>query len=123
MKTKYLLLTLLAVAVLAGGIYFLRGNTSPAPVAVNKTVNFGAVLALTGYASNEGNALKNGTELAKMMLAKEGITMNVEYYDDNTDPKKSIAGVQLMHCAGEGIQSPGKQHDRSAAGSVDIGIG
>lgn len=105
MKTKNILLTLLAIVLVAGTAFYFRGNdsSSKAQVAVNKTVNFGAVLALTGYAANEGNALKNGTELAKITLAKEGITMNVEYYDDNTDPKKSVAGVQLMN--GKGIKT------------------
>ena len=100
MKTKNILLTILAIAVLAGGFYFFKGNNSSAPVSVNKTVKVGAVLALTGYAAIDGGNIKDGIELAKTDLQKEGITLNVEYYDDATDPKQTVAGVNYMNTKG-----------------------
>ena len=101
MKTKNILLTLLAVIIISSGLYFLNGKQTPANVVTTgKTVNFGAVLALTGYAVNEGTQIQQGIELAKTDLKNEGITLNVEYYDDATDPKKSIAGVEYMNAKG-----------------------
>lgn len=102
MKTKNILLTLLAVAVIAGGIYFFKGNTSSTTtlVSTNKTVNFGAVLALTGAAAIDAGNIKDGIELAKTDLQKEGITLNVTYYDDATDPKQTVAGVNFMNAKG-----------------------
>ena len=97
-KTIY---ALVAVVLIIAGIYGAHTKQSETVQTIDsKTVNFGAVLALTGYAVNEGTQLQHGIELAKTDLAKEGITMNVEYYDDATDPKKSIAGVELMHSKG-----------------------
>lgn len=71
-------------------------------IGANKTVNIGAVLAMTGYASADGEDIKNGIELAKTDLAKKGITLNVNYFDDATDPKKTISGLELM--ASKGIK-------------------
>lgn len=99
---KKIIYGLVALVLVVGGLYFAntKQNQVATPTTEGKTVNFGAVLALTGAAVNEGTQLQNGIELAKTDLAKEGITMNVEYYDDATDPKKSIAGVELMHSKG-----------------------
>jgi ABC-type branched-subunit amino acid transport system substrate-binding protein len=99
---KKIVYGLIAVAVIVVGLYVVNMRiTEVTPQNTEaKTVNFGAVLALTGFAVNEGTQLQNGIELAKTDLAKEGITMNVEYYDDATDPKKSIAGVELMNSKG-----------------------
>jgi branched-chain amino acid transport system substrate-binding protein len=99
---KKIVYGLIAVMVVMAVLYIANGTkVEMAPEnSEAKTVNLGAVLALTGYAVNEGTQLQHGIELAKADLAKEGITMNVEYYDDATDPKKSIAGVELMHAKG-----------------------
>ena len=84
--------------------YFLNENKAPVTtVATEKSVNVGAVLALTGYAAIEGENIKDGIELAKADLKKEGINLNVEYYDDATDPKKTITGVSYMN--GKGIKT------------------
>ncbi len=101
MKTKNILITFAVIIVIASGFYFFTNSSTPTvSPTTTKTINFGAVLALSGYAVTEGTQIKNGTELAKAELAKEGITMNVEYYDDTTDPKKSVAGVEYMHSKG-----------------------
>ena len=110
MKNKNILYTLIAIIIIALGAYFFnqsniqaditKNKDGSANLSNNKTVNFGAVLALTGAAVNEGTELKNGIEMAKADLLKDGITMNVEYYDDATDPKKSIAGVEYMNSKG-----------------------
>jgi ABC-type branched-subunit amino acid transport system substrate-binding protein len=101
MNKKFILI-LIALVIIGGGVYALKPKSDQTSVQATeaKVVNFGAVLALTGYAVNEGTQLQNGIELAKADLAKEGIAMNVEYYDDATDPKKSIAGVELMNAKG-----------------------
>lgn len=104
MKTKNILLTLLVVIVIATGAYFLNGKgASSEMVTANKTVNVGAVLALTGYAAIDGGNIKDGIELAKADLKKEGIDLNVEYYDDATDPKKTVTGVSYMN--GKGVKT------------------
>ncbi len=99
---KKIVYGLIAVVVIIVGLYVtsMKNDEVTTQNTEAKTVHFGAVLALTGFAVNEGTQLQNGIELAKTDLAKEGITMNVEYYDDATDPKKSIAGVELMNSKG-----------------------
>jgi ABC-type branched-subunit amino acid transport system substrate-binding protein len=81
-------------------LYAVNTSQKVGVVSVDSTervVNVGAVLALSGYATVDGTNIKDGIELAKADLAKKNITLNVEYYDDATDPKKSIAGVELMN--------------------------
>ena len=104
MKTKNILLTLLVVIIISAGFYFLNGKETPInTIATEKSVNVGAVLALTGYAAIDGGNIKDGIELARADLKKEGINLNVEYYDDATDPKKTITGVSYMN--GKGIKT------------------
>ena len=107
MKTKNILLTLLAILIITLGIYFFNQKTDSINIQTKqnseKIVNAGAVLALTGYAAIDGGNIKDGIELAKADLKKEGINLNVEYYDDATDPKKTVAGVSYMN--GKGIKT------------------
>ena len=101
---KKLIIGLVALAIVIGGFTLNSKQTAPQPVSEGvKTVNFGGVLALTGYAAIDGGNIKDGIELAKSDLAKEGVILNVEYYDDATDPKKTIAGVEYMN--GKGIKT------------------
>ena len=93
---KKILISLITLVVIVAGYTYSRNNT-PAEVASTKDVNLGAVLALTGYAVNEGTQMKNGIELARADLKKQGITLNVDYFDDGTDPKKTAEGIMLMH--------------------------
>jgi branched-chain amino acid transport system substrate-binding protein len=65
-----------------------------------KTISMGAILAMTGYAAADGEDIKNGIELAKADLAKQGVTLNVDYFDDATDPKNTITGINLMSSKG-----------------------
>jgi ABC-type branched-subunit amino acid transport system substrate-binding protein len=102
---KRIIYGLIVVILIVGGFYLT--NTQTNDVAnqntETKTVNFGAVLALSGYAAIDGENIKDGIELAKTDLAKENIALNIEYYDDATDPKKTIAGVEYMN--GKGIKT------------------
>jgi branched-chain amino acid transport system substrate-binding protein len=102
MNKKLLIGIITAVIVAAGVIYITNSTQSVTSTVVTKqqSVKHGAVLALTGYAVNEGTQLKNGIELAKSELAKNGVELSVEYYDDATDPKKTVAGIEFMHSKG-----------------------
>lgn len=87
---KYLLPVLL-VAILGLVIYKTSSTKAPADV-----IQFGAVISQSSYAAEDGEEVKSGLELAKSDLAKEGINVSIEYYDDGTDPKKVATGIQYM---------------------------
>jgi len=91
------------IALVAVAIYFTKNETpktlSTTP-SQEKNVTIGAILAMSGYAAADGEDIKNGIELARTDLKKEGVNLNVEYYDDGTDPKKTISGLELMNAKG-----------------------
>lgn len=96
---KKILIGIVSIIVIATAFIMLTKRESPI-AQTNKTVNLGAVLAMSGYASVDGEDIKNGIELAKTDLAKKGVTLNVEYFDDATDPKKTISGLDIMASRG-----------------------
>ncbi len=126
MKNKNILYTLVAIIIIALGVYFFnqdntqanmtRNKDNKSTLSDNKTVNFGAVLALTGYAAIDAGNIKDGIEMAKSDLLKENINLNVEYFDDATDPKRTLTGVNLMHSKGyKNIFGPTWSYQISAA--------
>ena len=58
-----------------------------------QTVKIGAVLSLTGMAAVDGQNIKDGIEFAKKELAKDGVTLEVVYEDDATEPAKTVSAV------------------------------
>lgn len=88
---KYLLPVLLVAVFLGVIIYSTNKVESPKNV-----IRFGAVISQSSYAAEDGEEVKSGLELAKSDLAKEGIDVSIEYYDDSTDPKKVATGIQYM---------------------------
>ncbi len=99
---KRLYIGLVVAVLVAGGIYMTTTAKKEQTTqnTETKTVNFGAVLAFSGFAAHDGENIKDGIELAKQDLLKENIVLNVEYFDDATDPKKTIAGVEFMNSKG-----------------------
>jgi branched-chain amino acid transport system substrate-binding protein len=59
-------------------------------------VNVGVVLGFTGDAAQDSEEMKRGIEMAKTDLEKEGYKVNINYQDDNTDPKKTVLAIQSM---------------------------
>jgi branched-chain amino acid transport system substrate-binding protein len=102
MNKKYVASIAVVIVLIAAGWFYTTNTQTTTMPAGNtaKIVNLGAVLALTGYGVNEGNQIKNGIELARTDLAKKGVTLNVDYYDDGTDPKKTITGIEIMNSKG-----------------------
>lgn len=103
MKNKNLYIVGIIVLVIIGGYFFTKPQVTAPVGAIKKEVTVGAVLALTGYAAIDAGNIKDGIELAKADLQKEGVTLNVEYFDDATDPKQTVAGVSFMN--GKGIKT------------------
>ncbi len=59
-------------------------------------VKIGAVLSLTGMAAVDGQNMKDGIEFAKSVLKKDGITLEVVYEDDGTEPIKTVSAVNKL---------------------------
>lgn len=90
---KNILIALGVVIIVIAG--YLITKKSPTPVN-QETIKIGAVLSLTGYASADGEALKQGIEFAKEDLAKKGVVVDVVYQDDKTESKDTIAAYNLV---------------------------
>ena len=69
-------------------------QTSDSPIKI------GAILSLSGMASQDGESIKNGMELARKELLAKGITVDINYQDDATDPKKTVSGIQFLNSWG-----------------------
>lgn len=95
MKTKYYISVIIILAIIVTGFYY-SASSREIKISQNKVLNFGAIISLSSYAAEDGEGVKNGLELAKKDLAKEGINVNIDYFDDATDPKQVVAGVQYM---------------------------
>ena len=80
----------LIVAIIILVVLFTNKN---APVASTTPTTFkvGAVLSLTGYGAHDSESIKNGLELAKDDLIAKGINVTIDYQDDKTDPKQTVA--------------------------------
>lgn len=94
MKNKKVLAGLFVLLVIVVGGYWL--NSSYSNSGQSKTINVGAVLSLSSYGANDGESIKNGLELARKELAKKNIIVNIDYFDDATDPKQVATGIQYM---------------------------
>ncbi len=99
MKRNYII-GLMALVVLIVGVYFFNKNSSENVVKNNSTIKIGAVLSLTGFASQDGEKMKEGIELAREDLAKRGINVEINYQDDATDPKKTVSAIQFLSSQG-----------------------
>ena len=97
MKNKKITLAIIAIIVIiVAGSFFFKQETP----ASNNTITIGAIIPVTGYASIDGESIQKGITLAKEDLQQKGTSINVEVFDDATDPKKTISGIELMKSKG-----------------------
>ncbi|EKD24399.1 MAG: branched chain amino acid ABC transporter periplasmic ligand-binding protein [uncultured bacterium] len=97
MNNKKLVIALMAIVVVGiAGTYFFKGNGAATENEAGDVINIGAILSLTSYGASDGESIKNGLELARKDLIKENIIVNIDYFDDGTDPKQVVSGVQYM---------------------------
>lgn len=63
-------------------------------------IKIGAVLSLSGAAVQDGESIKNGVELAKADLKKQGVNVEVFYQDDQTDGKGVVSAIRALSIQG-----------------------
>jgi len=59
-------------------------------------ITLGAPLSLSGDAAADGEAIKNGMDLAVADLKDRGIDVVVKYQDDQTDPKQTVSAIRSI---------------------------
>jgi branched-chain amino acid transport system substrate-binding protein len=59
-------------------------------------ITIGAPLSLTGIATEDGQSIMRGIELAREDLLSRGIKVRVIYEDDSTDSKRTISAVNKL---------------------------
>ncbi len=98
------------VAIIIVIIFIILGvvyKKKPSNLSSNQPITIGAALSLSGDAAQDGESIKNGLELAKLDLKKEGINVDILYQDDKTDGKDTVNAIQALSIQGaEAIIGP-----------------
>ena len=94
MKNKVILGIVILIAL--ASVWFLFSNQAQKVASNDQTIKIGAILALTGDGSTDGQNIKRGMELAKDDLAEQGTKVEINYQDDKTNPKESVSAVQYL---------------------------
>ena len=68
--------------------------------AENKNLKAAIILGLTGSATNDATAIRKGLELAVEQLQQNGWQLDLIWEDDQTNPQKTVAAVQLALAKG-----------------------
>lgn len=63
-------------------------------------IRIGAALSLTGMASQDGEAIKNGLEMARTDLKNKGVNVEIVYQDDKTEPKDTVSAINALGAMG-----------------------
>ena len=62
----------------------------------NNTINLGAILSLSGEASQDARGIYDGIELAIKILKEKGNNVVVHYIDDNSDIVTSVRAIDNL---------------------------
>jgi branched-chain amino acid transport system substrate-binding protein len=93
MKTKTLIWMIAVIIIILIIIWIILINQNKAKTEI---IKIGAILPLTGDGAVDGLNVKRGMELAKSDLENSGIKVDINYQDDKTNPKESIAAVEFL---------------------------
>lgn len=83
------------ILIVAGIFYFGKNSKQPTP---KKTIKIGALLPLSGIASNYGDGSREGIEMAKEELAMKypNLNLDVIYEDSLYSPKGGVDGYKKL---------------------------
>ena len=96
-RSRFLLLLLLFLAIPPTRA---EEQASGAAAPAEKVLRVGAILSMSGPASAQGAALKDGIELAKNVLENGGWKVEVIYEDDGTVPKTTVSAIESLAARG-----------------------
>lgn len=65
-----------------------------------ESIKIGGVLSLTGPASQDGESIQKGMELAKADLKEKGIDIELVYQDDKTEAKDTVSAINAISTQG-----------------------
>ncbi|MEX2410191.1 MAG: ABC transporter substrate-binding protein [Candidatus Paceibacterota bacterium] len=94
-KTLKVVIWVVVIALVIWGIVAISNNNSP-EISSDEPIKIGAVLSLTGPAAQDGESIRNGIELAKKDLAKDGIEVEIVYQDDKTEPADTVSAINVI---------------------------
>lgn len=96
-KTLWIAVVVIVILVIIGvSVSSKKENAQTA----NQPIKIGAALSLSGAAVQDGESIKNGIELAKSDLQKNGVDVQIVYQDDHTDGKGTVSAIQALSAAG-----------------------
>ena len=118
----WIILTILLIAIVVGGFVMFRNNfynnlnidktitdntNNNTNTIKNNNIKIGAILSITGEASEDGQSIKNGIDLAIKDLKVEGYDVDINYQNDGTDPNITISGISdLKNWGAQAIIGP-----------------
>jgi branched-chain amino acid transport system substrate-binding protein len=89
--SKKIIGIIIIIVILIGALLLINNSKETA------NIKIGAALSLTGMATVDGQNIKDGIEFAKADLAKQGISLEVIYEDDGTEPVKTVGAVNKLN--------------------------
>jgi branched-chain amino acid transport system substrate-binding protein len=93
MKKRNIWIVGIVVILIVIGIILMVNNQSKTKI---ETIRIGAVLPLTGTAAVYGEGLKNGMEIAKEELQKQGFNIEIMYEDSQGDAKQAVSAYENL---------------------------
>lgn len=82
-------------------VVFSTASYAEEPKVLQKrSLEVGAVLSLTGIASANGQAIRDGIEFAKFELEKIGWDIKIKYDDDGTAPRQTVTAIKRLVAQG-----------------------
>lgn len=88
--------TLIFIIIILAVIAVVSYSKFPVSKENSEQIKIAAVLSLSGDAAYDGESIRDGIELAKSDLAKEGVDLEVTYEDDETDVAKTLSALQKV---------------------------
>ncbi len=91
---KLVLIVVIAIIVIV--LIVLSGGSKSDRATTAQVIRIGGVLSLSGAAAQDGESIKNGMELAKVDLKKQGVDVEFIYQDDKTEAKDTVSAINAV---------------------------
>jgi len=99
-KTIWIAIVIIVAIII---IVWALGSSQKSADSSGQAIKIGADLSLSGIASQDGESIKNGLELARTDLKAKGVNVDIVYQDDKTEPKDTVSAIQALNA--EGVQA------------------
>jgi branched-chain amino acid transport system substrate-binding protein len=94
-KTAKYIIAIVVIILVVAGVWYFGSKSTPISTETGP-IKIGAILSLTGDASVDAKNIQKGIDLAKEDLAQRGVSVEINYQDDKTNPKETVSGLEFL---------------------------